>query len=146
VILLPAAAAVPWWSILLATWAARVAILLNDVERAEWLLSHAQRDLGRYPDCGMLAQWVQKEERALEAAHGGAAVLRQPLTEAELRVLELVPTHLTLEEIGRNLCISRNTVKTHLKVIYGKLSVSSRSAAVARAQAVGLIGRHAARG
>jgi LuxR family maltose regulon positive regulatory protein len=142
--LLPAAAAVPWWSILLATWTARVAIRLNDVERAEWLLSQAQRELGRFPDCGMLAQWVQKQERGLEAARGGAALLRQPLTEAELRVLELVPTHLTLEEIGRNLCISRNTVKTHLKVIYGKLSVSSRSAAVARAQDVGLISRHAA--
>jgi LuxR family maltose regulon positive regulatory protein len=143
--LLPAAAAVPWWSILLATWTARVAIRLNDVERAEWLLNQAQRELGRFPDCGMLGQWVQKQERALEAAHGGAALLRQPLTDAELRVLELVPTHLTLEEIGRSLCISRNTVKTHLKVIYGKLSVSSRSAAVARAQAVGLIGRQPAR-
>jgi LuxR family maltose regulon positive regulatory protein len=143
--LLPAAAAVPWWSILLATWTARIAIRLNDVERAEWLLSQAQRELGRFPDCGMLAQWVQKQERALEAAHGGAALLRQPLTDAELRVLELAPTHLTLEEIGRSLCISRNTVKTHLKVIYGKLSVSSRSAAVARAQAVGLIGRQPAR-
>ena len=63
------------------------------------------------------------------------------LTEAELRVLRLTPTHLTLEEIGHRLCLSRNTVKTHLKGIYAKLNVASRGEAVARAQALGLLGR-----
>jgi ATP/maltotriose-dependent transcriptional regulator MalT len=90
----------------------------------------------------MLPHRLAHEERALEAAHGGAAMLREPLTDAEMRVLELAPTHLTLEEIGSNLCISRNTVKTHLKAIYSKLNVASRGGAVERAHAIGLIGRH----
>ena len=139
--LLPTAITKPWWFILLATVSSRVALALGDARRAESLLAQAQRELARYPDCGMLPHWLSKEQRALEAAHGGAGVLREPLTEAELRVLDLAPTHLTLEEIGRNLCISRNTVKTHLKVIYSKLNVASRGEAVDRAQAIGLIGR-----
>jgi LuxR family maltose regulon positive regulatory protein len=141
--LLPAASTKPWWSILLGIVSSRVALALGEARRAESLLAQAQRELARYPDCGMLPHWWSKEQRALEAAHGGAGMLREPLTEAELRVLDLAPTHLTLEEIGRNLCISRNTVKTHLKVIYSKLNVASRGEAVDRAQAIGLIGRHA---
>jgi DNA-binding CsgD family transcriptional regulator len=39
------------------------------------------------------------------------------LTEAELRVLELGPTQLTLHEIGHRLNISGNTVRTHLRGI-----------------------------
>jgi len=140
--LLPQSKVLPWWSILLTTLGGRVALALGDVEQATGLLVQARRDLARYPDAGMLPHRLAHEERALEAAHGGAAVLREPLTEAEMRVLELAPTHLTLEEIGGNLCISRNTVKTHLKAIYSKLNVASRGAAVERAHAVGLIGRH----
>jgi LuxR family transcriptional regulator, maltose regulon positive regulatory protein len=139
--LLPTAITKPWWFILLAIVSSRVALALGEAPRAESLLAQAQRELARYPDCGMLPHWLTREQRALEAAHGGAGVLREPLTEAELRVLDLAPTHLTLEEIGRNLCISRNTVKTHLKVIYSKLNVASRGEAVDRAQAIGLIGR-----
>lgn len=140
--LLPRLKAVPWCSILHATLTARVALGLGDLPLAESLLVQARRELARYPDAGMLAHLLAKEERALEAAHGGAGVLHEPLTEAELRVLELAPTHLTLEEIGSNLCISRNTVKTHLKAIYSKLHVASRGEAVERAHAVGLINRH----
>ena len=120
------------------------ALALGDLETTEALLVQARRELAHYPDAGMLPHQLAREERALEAARGGAGVLTEPLTEAEMRVLELAPTHLTLEEIGGNLCISRNTVKTHLKAIYSKLNVASRGEAVDRAQAVGLIGRHSA--
>ena len=72
-------------------------------------------------------------------ARGGGAVLGQPLTAAELRVLELLPTHLSPAEIGEALHISRNTVKGHLKAIYRKLEVSGRSDAVERARRLGLL-------
>ena len=137
--LLPAAKPVSWLVILLGIWTGRVAVALDDVDRAELLLGRAHRELALFPDSGMLGTWLAREQRALEAARGGASSLAEPLTEAELRVLQLVPTHLTAEEIGRSLCISRNTVKTHLRVIYSKLSVSTRGAAVARAQAIGLL-------
>ena len=65
-------------------------------------------------------------------------VLAEPLTAAELRILELLPgsTYLQMAEI---LYISRNTVKTHLRSIYQKLGVTSRSQALDRAVELRLI-------
>jgi LuxR family transcriptional regulator, maltose regulon positive regulatory protein len=60
------------------------------------------------------------------------------LTTAELRLLPLLPTHLTLGEIGERLHITRNTARTHAVAIYRKLGVSSRGAAIARMQEFGL--------
>ena len=138
--LLPRSAAVPWLSIRLATLAAQVALALHDLARGEVLLRQARRELAAYPDAGVLPNLVVAIERELEALRGGSGTLREPLTEAELRVLELLPTHLSVDEIGRRLNLSRNTVKTHLRGIYGKLNVSSRGEAVARARALHLIG------
>ena len=59
-------------------------------------------------------------------------VLAEPLTAAEQRVLALLPTS-TYLQIAETLCVSRNTVKTHLRSIYRKLGVVSRSAALERA-------------
>jgi LuxR family maltose regulon positive regulatory protein len=61
------------------------------------------------------------------------------LTTAELRVLPLLPTYLSFEEIGERLNVSRNTVKTHAMSIYGKLWASSRGEAVERAVELGLL-------
>jgi LuxR family maltose regulon positive regulatory protein len=88
----------------------------------------------------MLPHMLASVERAYESAQGGSRTLLEPLTQAELRVLELAPTCLSIEEIGRTLCVSKNTVKTHLKAIYAKLTVTSRSEAVERARGLRLIG------
>jgi len=61
------------------------------------------------------------------------------LTTAELRVLEFLPTHLSLKEIGDKLFVSRNTVKSQAIATYRKLGVSSRGEAVTTARALGLI-------
>ena len=58
--------------------------------------------------------------------------LAEPLTAAELRVLKLLPTS-TYLQIAATLYISRNTVKTHLRSVYQKLGVASRSEAIERA-------------
>jgi len=72
----------------------------------------------------------------LRAAQPGSAqssrVLVEPLTAAEERVLQLLPTS-TYLQIAGTLYISRNTVKTHLRSIYQKLGVTSRSEALERA-------------
>ena len=72
----------------------------------------------------------------VRAAQPGSAassrVLAEPLTVAENRVLELLPTS-TYLQIAETLYISRNTVKTHLRSIYQKLGVASRSEALERA-------------
>ncbi|HEY2219590.1 MAG TPA: LuxR C-terminal-related transcriptional regulator, partial [Gaiellaceae bacterium] len=61
------------------------------------------------------------------------------LTAGELRLLPYLATHLSLSEIGGELSLSRNTIKTHAVAIYRKLGVSSRSAAVARAAEFNLV-------
>ena len=57
---------------------------------------------------------------------------------AELAVLRLLAGDLSQREIGDELFLSRNTVKTHISSLYRKLGVSSREAAVRQANAVGL--------
>jgi LuxR family transcriptional regulator, maltose regulon positive regulatory protein len=54
--------------------------------------------------------------------HRGA--LAEPLTDAEQRVLMLLPTS-TYLQIAHILYISRNTVKTHPRSIYRKLGAIS---------------------
>jgi LuxR family maltose regulon positive regulatory protein len=50
-----------------------------------------------------------------------------------------LPSGLTSDEIARELYISRNTVRSHIAHIYGKLDVHSRVEAVQRAQELGLL-------
>ena len=76
------------------------------------------------------------EALEVRAAQPGSApssrVLAEPLTAAEERVLQLLPAS-TYLQIADTLYISRNTVKTHLRSIYQKLGVASRSEALERA-------------
>jgi LuxR family maltose regulon positive regulatory protein len=58
--------------------------------------------------------------------------LAEPLTAAEQRILELLPTS-TYLQMADTLTVSRNTVKTHLRSIYQKLGATSRSQAIERA-------------
>jgi len=69
----------------------------------------------------------------------GAVSLVEPLSERELEVLRLLTTHLSSTEIGEELCISANTVRFHIKNIYGKLGVHRRSDAIDRASELGLL-------
>ena len=61
------------------------------------------------------------------------------LTEAELKVLQFLPTNLTLADIATRLFVSRNTVKSHVAAIYRKLDATSRSDAVDLARQTGLL-------
>ena len=63
------------------------------------------------------------------------------LTGRELEVLALLQQGLTNKEIAETMVISENTVKRHLKAIFAKLDVNTRSAAVARGITLGLVGR-----
>jgi LuxR family maltose regulon positive regulatory protein len=66
------------------------------------------------------------------------SALAEPLSERELEVLRLLNTHLSSTEIAERLCISANTVRFHIKNVYGKIGVHSRSDAVQRARELGL--------
>jgi LuxR family maltose regulon positive regulatory protein len=67
--------------------------------------------------------------------------LLEPLSERELEVLHLIAEGLTNRKIASQLFLSLNTVKGHTRNIYGKLGVHSRTQAVARSQALGLLTR-----
>ncbi|MBI5106025.1 MAG: hypothetical protein HZB46_13780, partial [Solirubrobacterales bacterium] len=58
---------------------------------------------------------------------------------AELAVLRLLPSALNQRQIGEELFLSVNTVKTHCRNIYAKLSAGSREQAVGRARELGLL-------
>jgi LuxR family maltose regulon positive regulatory protein len=61
------------------------------------------------------------------------------LTERERQILSELKTLRTIEEIARDLLLSVNTVKTHMRGIYRKLDVQSRRQAIATAERLGLI-------
>jgi LuxR family transcriptional regulator, maltose regulon positive regulatory protein len=65
--------------------------------------------------------------------------LPEPLRDSEIRVLCYLPTNLTLPEIARELRISHNTVKTHIRSLYTQLGTHRRAEAVNRARALGLL-------
>jgi LuxR family transcriptional regulator, maltose regulon positive regulatory protein len=70
---------------------------------------------------------------------GAAAATTEPLSPRERELLGLVDLGLSNRSIARRLCVSENTVKTHVRHIYGKLHVSSRTAALALARRQGLL-------
>ena len=81
----------------------------------------------------------------LAQANGPAAPPGEPalpceaLTRSEARVLRYLPTNLSTPEIAAELYLSTNTVKTHQRHLYQKLGASSRTEAVERARALGLL-------
>ncbi|WP_167486677.1 LuxR C-terminal-related transcriptional regulator [Nocardia terpenica] len=64
---------------------------------------------------------------------------QETLSDSEIRILRYLPTHLSAPEIARELSVSPNTVKTHLRNLYTKLGVHRRSEAVGHARALGLL-------
>jgi LuxR family maltose regulon positive regulatory protein len=81
----------------------------------------------------------------LLSAAGVQGVVARPqplverLSERELEVLQLIAAGLSNREIGQRLFITVGTVKVHTASIYGKLGVHSRTQAVAKANALGLL-------
>jgi LuxR family maltose regulon positive regulatory protein len=63
----------------------------------------------------------------------------KPLSDREFQVLQLIAAGRSTPEIARELVVSLNTVKTHLKNIYGKLNAHSAKEAAARARDLKLL-------
>ena len=117
----------------------RAYLALDDVAGARTALRQADEIIGRRPDLGVLPGQAAGLRAALDRVGQGTPGASS-LTAAELRLLPLLSTHLTLLEIGERLHLSRNTVKTQAVSIYRKLGVSSRSEAMARVRELGLLG------
>ena len=110
----------------------------NGDEEAGRRLADARSVLRRCPDPGpVLVEWFAAEQRAGQAADGAGEV--EKLTERERVILALLPGPQSQRELANALFVTPNTLKTHLRAIYRKLGVVSRTEAVARARALGLL-------
>lgn len=128
-----------WYEVETRIALARAALRLSDVLRTRRLLAEASRRLRHEPAALVLRQrldelWAQADAVAHSAIGGGWS-----LTTAELRVLQLLPTHLSYPDIARRLFVSPNTVKTHARAVYRKLGACSRAEAVLQARDAGLL-------
>jgi LuxR family maltose regulon positive regulatory protein len=89
-------------------------------------------------------QWPVSQPRTPAAPVAGPPAvnprdLPEPLTQRELTILRFLATSMSTAEIAGELCLSVNTVKTHLAAIYRKLPASRRREAVVRARELELI-------
>jgi len=103
---------------------------------AAWFEAHGWPDLAR--------QHLGQAAELLGAAGAGrrqpaAQPLVEPLSERELEVLRLIAEGYSNAEIARKLYITTGTVKRHINNIYGKLDADSRTRAIAKARALGLV-------
>jgi LuxR family transcriptional regulator, maltose regulon positive regulatory protein len=111
----------------------------GDRTGAAELLGEARQLLDSLPD-GADAQFARLEglERRL-AGRPRQTASGEPLTEREREVLRMLQGTLSLRDIGRELYLSPNTIKTHTRALYRKLDVSDRQQAVAKGRELGLI-------
>ena len=117
---------------------ARGYLALADAAGARVVLREAGAILRLRPDLGSLPREAAELRSTLDTLHVGS-VGASSLTTAELRLVPLLSTHLSFPEIGDRLHVSRHTVKTQAISVYRKLGVSSRSEAIERVRAIGLL-------
>ena len=65
--------------------------------------------------------------------------LVEPLSPREIEILNFLTTSLSVPEIANELTISSNTVRSHIKSIYGKLEVNRRLDAIEKAKKLQLV-------
>jgi LuxR family transcriptional regulator, maltose regulon positive regulatory protein len=128
----------PWFAVTGRVVQARTAILLGDGATARLLVHEAREHLTPELQASAACDGLEAAESALAhmSERGGAAGV---LTSTELRVLQFLPSYLTLQQIGEHLFISQSTVKTHVLSIYRKFGVNSRAEAVKRGRDLGLV-------
>lgn len=131
--------AVPSTSVEALLQMAECSIGLDDPRGAGIFLRDAEAVLRRRPGLGSLHRRTDELRARLGrlTTEGGGGT--STLTTAELRILPLLRTHLTLAGIAERLFLSRHTVKSQLESAYRKLDVHTRGEAVARAQELGLL-------
>lgn len=129
----------PWPTLTALLLGARVEIALGDRTAARALLDEASDVLELMPDGPdhVTAGLAELERRLVGGDHADAAL--PPLTGREEAVLRLLQGSLPMREIAAELFVTVNTVKSHTRLVYRKLGVSSRAEAIRRARELGLL-------
>ncbi len=104
---------------------------------ARLLYQAAQRDIHPQYAGRLLAAFPEPPDS--NAVNQPSQDLIEPLSERELEILTAIAEGLSNQETARRLYISERTVKWHASNIYGKLQVSNRTEAVARARTLGIL-------
>ena len=130
----------PWPTLETLLRLASLLLDLGDRRGAGGLLDEAREILTSLPD-GAEAQLTRLEwlERRIATRQSRVISLADPLTEREIAVLRLLGGTLSLREIGQELHLSQNTIKTHTQAIYRKLGVSTRHGAVGKGREIGVL-------
>jgi len=109
---------------------AQTYMALVDPSGASAVLEQAGNILRRRPGLGTLPAAIGKLRDRVDQITVAASPGISSLTTAELRLVRLLPTHLSFPEIAKQLYVSRHTVKSQVQSVYRKLGVSSRGQAV----------------
>jgi LuxR family maltose regulon positive regulatory protein len=131
--------ALPYFAIQARLELARVYIALADSPGARTLTREIDALLRRLPDMGTLRGQADTLRALLSRESSASGPAASALTAAELRLLPMLCTHLSIPEIAEEMYLSRNTIKTEVNSIYRKLGASSRSQAVTRSRELGLL-------
>jgi LuxR family transcriptional regulator, maltose regulon positive regulatory protein len=129
----------PWLTVQVGLELVRAHLALAEPGPARTVLTETEQVLELRPNLGLLAEDARELHERVAASSGSGGAWAMSLTGAELRLLPYLATHLMFPEIAARLFVSRNTIKTEAVSIYRKLGVSSRSGAIERAVAVGLL-------
>src|SRR4051812_3389456 len=136
----PSPVAFPWLGAQAAIALGRTTLELHDTVAARLRLDEARQHINHLLAEGVLrSQYDDLAERIARDDGQSHLPSGMSLTAAEVRVLQLLPTHLTLREIADELFVSRSTVKSQVAAIYQKLDAGTRSQAVQRGREVGLL-------
>ena len=130
---------IPWLAVQTRLELGRTFVALRDVASAQVLLAEIDDIFERRPDLGVLGEQTERLRDSLDTVpvldHGKGS----NLTAAEMRLMPYLPTHLSFREIGDQLHLSRNTIKTQAISVYRKLGVSTRGDAIDEAVRLGLV-------
>jgi LuxR family maltose regulon positive regulatory protein len=127
----------PWPNVEIRLSLARVLTDMGDRPLAVAHLAQARAALALLPD-GTEALQARLGQLQRRLAGTPPGPLAEPLTSREEAILRLLGGTRSLREIGQELFLSRNTIKTHTRNIYRKLGATTREDAVQRAREHGI--------
>jgi len=118
--------------------------ILDSGQQIGLMLPRLRQNVERKAESRQLLPYIDHllqgwREHNSDAAQAPARATADSLTPRERGILELIAEGHSNKEIARSLAIAPETVKSHVKNIFDKLSVEKRAQAIARAQSLGLL-------